>query len=187
MSRAAVSLVAQCARRDRAEDRKQSSVGRRRGITRQGVALFPAARLLRAWQRRGAEIRTDASVPKMTGLTLNGMRWLDFSPRRCHRFFRGQGHIHRVFSRKLAAAREPAVGSTLVTPNILSAIDQQVCRRVLPCLLPGGGESFRQNFTSLRSTRTVSPKLGNQQSFRRSHSALPGATGVDPSTGAAVH
>ncbi len=149
------------------------------------VNLSPAARLQEAWQRRGAKIRTVASAPKMTGLSLNGMRWLDTSPRRCQKSLSGQAY--RSLTGKLAAAREPAVVSIQLTPNILSAIDQQVCRLFPPYLLPGSGEPFRQSLTSLRSMRTVSPELGNQQSFRRTHSALPGATGVDPSTGAAVH
>lgn len=190
MSRTAVTVVAQRERRDPAQERAVSSACRRPGLTARGasrVAPSPAVRLLRPWQQRGAEFRTDASAPPMTGLTLKGMCWLDTSPRRCHNSVPAVGHSHTGFSRKLAAAREPAVVSIRETPNILSAIDQQVCRQSPPCLLPGGGDRFHQIFSSVRPTRTVSPKLGNQQSFRRTHSALSGATGVDPSTGAAVH
>ena len=162
------------------------------------IRCSPVPRLARAWQRRGAGIRTGSSAPAETGLTLNGMCWLNSLPRRCQSL----REVHRSNPRKstgiLAAAREPSVVSILPSPKNLSAFYRQRRRQNSPSPILGGGEPCRRNgypllratprqSTSLRSMRTSSPRLGNQPMFARTHTALAGTIGVDSKTGAAIH
>jgi len=160
--------------------------------------LSTAPRLQRVWQRRGAEIRTDASAPAMTGLPLTGMRWLDSLRRRCHSYRVKRNSNLAKATGTLAAAQEPSVISIRYLPNILSGFHWQSRRQVSPGLILGSGEPCWQNswpphraagnnLASLRPTRTLPPLVGNQPSFRRAHRALPGAAGVDSKTGAAIH
>jgi len=121
-----------------------------------------------------------------------------FSARRCHRS-RVTRHIGLSKSTgTLAAAQDPSVISIRYLPNILSGFRWQNRRQVSPSLVLGSGEPRWQNswpphraagnnLASLRPTRTLPPLVGDQPSFRRTHRALPGATGVDSKTGAAIH
>ncbi len=183
-----------------AEDRPLWSVTswqRDTGLGHFWTTFSPAPRFLQVRQRRGAEIRTDASAPLMTGLPLTGMCWLDSPARRCHGFFEARHRNHAKSTGILAVAQEPSVISIPYSPNILSAFRWQSRRQVLPSLILGDGEPCWQdswphraagnNRTSLRSTRTLPPLVGNQPSFRRTHRTLPGAAGVDSKTGAAIH
>jgi len=147
----------------------------------------------RIWQRSSAGLRTDASAPRKTGLLdrLETRTCLESQGTdRCHNFAWNtrNGTPLRASS---AAAQEPTVRLTLPTPIILSAIKKSHSK-IPPGLILGGGEFFPRNGVagrmsfSLRSTRTSPPQLGNQHSFGRALLALPGATGVDSKTGAAI-
>lgn len=194
MGRAAVDGLAQHDSWEGADERKPSSAKAQQGSTTRRnswVAPSPAARLLPVWQRLGAEVRTGAPAPLRTGLTLNGMRWLDSSLGRCHNFLEVRGSNHAQVTGTLAAARELSVSSIHSTPKFLSAIQKQSCRQVPPCLVPSGGEPCWQVSwmigKRLRSTRTKLPHLRNQSLLRRTHAALPRATGVGSKAGAAIH
>ncbi len=180
MGRAAVDGLAQHDSWDGADERKPSSAGAQQGGTTQRnsrVPLFPAARLLAAWQQLGAEVQTEAPVPVMTGLTLNGMCWLDSPPGRCHNFLEVRGSSHAQVAGILAAAWDLSVNSIRSTPKFLSAIHKQSRRQVPPCLVPSGGEPCWQVSwmirTRLRSTRTKLTQPSNQSLFRRTHVGSP--------------
>ncbi len=154
--------------------------------------------VLRVWQRREVEIRTDASAPLKTGLPLTGMCWLDSPRRRCRHSFEVCHNNSGKPTGILAAAQEPSGISVCYSSNILSAFRWQNRRQVSPGLILGGGDpcwlnpwpphrAAENKRTSLRSTRILPPPEGNQPSLRRTHTALPGAAGVDSKTGAAIH
>lgn len=171
----------------------QSRFTPRRGSSRgldPRVEHFPAARLLRLRQWRPAGNRTVAAAPLMTGLTLTGMRRLVSLRRRCHNSLRYRPNQFSEFTGNFAAARELSVVSNRNMPNILSAIQVYNPRLVPPYLILGSSKPCNPSAAktlSLRSDRTMPPQLGNQLSFGRTHSALPGTTGVGSKTGAAIH
>jgi hypothetical protein len=154
------------------------------GHSRSGISSVP--RPQQVWQRRSAEVRTDPSRPETTGLPLTGMCWFNSQPRRCHSSLQALFCNLTESTGNLAAAQEPSVISFLDSPKILSAFHRQSRRQDTPDLILSGGEPCWHR-TSLRPMRTSSPRLDNQPSFRRTHTALPGATGVDSKTGAAIH
>ncbi len=178
-------------------DKEQPRVGVPPGFpvgtihTTAGAAPFPVAQLSRVWHRHRAGTRTDASVPRTAGQPLMGMRRLGSLPGRCQNSLPAPAAKQAEFARDVAAAREPSVRSIPPTPQILSAIHEQDCRKIPPCPISSGGEPCCEHWlavqTSLRSTRTVPPQPGHHPSSGRMHSALPGATGVDSKTGAAIH
>lgn len=193
--RAAVRIVSAHDGRRLAEQRMRSSAGIRLGGTPHSPAgkMPPAAaRIFQVWQRLGSEIRTDDSGRGQTGPPLNGMDGMDCHPGRCHKSLGAVARNRAEITRKLAAAREPSVDSLQGMTRTMSVIPHMCRRTNLPDLIPGGEMFlFRQNRlemqTSLRSTRTAYPSTGKQQSFGRTHSALPGAIGVDTKKGAAIH
>ncbi len=178
-------------------DKKQPRLGVPPGFpvgtihTTSGAAPFPVAQLSRVWQRHRAGTRTDASVPRTTGQPLMGMRRVGSLPGRCQNSPSAPADNQAEFAGHVAAARELSVRSISPTPKILSAIHEQDRRKIPPCPIPSGGEPCCEHWlavqTSLRSTRTVPPRPGHHPSSGRTHSALPGATGVDSKTGAAIH
>ena len=109
----------------------------------------------------------------------------------CQGSFQGFGEEHLQVTGTHAAAREPSVGLFRFTPKILSAIHKNNRRRIPPNLISGSGRPRSRNSQavrwSLRSARTIPPRLECQSLFRRTHSALAGAAGVDSKTGAAIH
>ncbi len=193
--------VAKCDGRGSTAQREllRVSTGQRdtgRGHSRLRFSMAP--RFLRVWQRRGAEIRTDASAPEMTGLPLNGMCWLDSPVRRCHSSQVAHHSNPAKSTGILAAAQEPSVITIPSSPKILSAFRRKNRRQDSPGLILGGGgpcwrtswprnRAAGNNQASLCLTRTLPPRLGNQLLFRRTHTALTGAIGVDSKTGAAIH
>jgi hypothetical protein len=194
MGRAAVDGLAQHESWDGAGERKPSSASAQQsGSTRRNswVPPSPAARLLAAWQRLGAEIQTEAPAPLRTGLTQKGMCWLDSPPGRCHNFLEVRGSNQAQVTGALAAAWDLSVSSIRSTPKFLSAIHKQSRRQVPPGLILSGGEpcwwDSRVTRTKLRSTRTKLLQLSNHSLFGRTHAALPRATEVDSNAGAAIH
>lgn len=174
MGRAAVRRVPQRDGWGQTDERGQSGTGTRRGgtnWTRKDTPPPAARRLLQAWRRRGAGIRTDSTAPASTGQPLNGTHRVGSLSRRCHQV-----------TRKIAAARELPVGSIRCQPRILSAIRKLDHRAIPPCLIPSSGEPRELNFEFV-SYANRPPQPGNRHSFRRTHTALPGATGVDTKEG----
>ena len=184
--------VAKSDNRARANQRGQSSAGLEKGSTTPEqfrVTPSPVARLFPVWQRHRAVIRTDHSAPEMAGQPLNGMHRLDPAPGRCHNFFPVRASVFAWVCTVLAAARELSARPTRTKPRISSVLYEDDRRKILPSpILSGGGTTWPGSCAtqaSLCPTRTP-PLLGNHHSFRRTHTTLPGATGVDSSTGAAV-
>lgn len=186
-------VVAPRVRRERSDGSSEASPIARRGcsaIEDPQLEHVPVIRLPKVRQWRLMEIRTGASAPKMTGLTLTGMRRLVFRYRRCHIFSQYRWSEFANITGALAAARELSAIPTRNLPNILSAIQVLNPRLVPPYTILGSGSPC--NFppaksSSLRSDRTMPPQVGNQQVSGGTHSTLPGTTGVGSKTGAAIH
>ena len=190
--RAPVTLVDEHNGRGRTEEHLPSRVGTRRGgLIKWALWRMPpsGARTRQVWQRRGLGIQTDPTAPVPTGLPLNGMHPLGSLGRRCPDAV--DGFTRRTFgaTRGVAAARELPVGSVRCQPRTLSAIHHP---QVSPTMSdPGRRRTALQNLWFIRASlcpmRTPPPQPGNRQSFHRTHTALPGAAGVDTKKGAAIH
>lgn len=188
-----MSEVAPKVRREWSDGPHQWGLVNRRGcsgLEDPQVEHHPVTRLPKVRQWRPMELRTRTSAPKMTGLTLTGMRRLDFRYRRCHIFSEYRWSEFTNIAGTLAAAREPSAFPTLNLPNILSAIQDQNPRLVPQYTILGSSSPcnfLTTKVSSLRSDRVMPPQLGNQKLSGGTHSTLPGTTGVGSKTGAAIH
>lgn len=165
------------------EPRPSSHCTRQTGTTSGDCHTVPyrIAPLRQFARRRGESFRMDSSLGSTTSL----MHRLE-SPCRCHVLdLRVWEHTRVTVA--FAAAQELSVRTIRFTPKILSAIQKQDCRGVPPRMILGSGDPCFEFGARLRPTRTIPPQLGNQLTFRRTHAALSGATGVDSKTGAAIH